>query len=139
MNPMNLFATVPEDTLGFGQGASFVPKHVTDWLGLKKEEVARIAAVSPKSVRYDDFIPQPVRDRLEEIASICNMVAGIFIGDVNKTTLWFKTKNPQLGDISPRDMVRLGRYDRLRKFIINAIIENGASPVPQAIRSNLND
>jgi hypothetical protein len=37
--------------------------------------------------------------------------------------LWFKTRNPLLGDISPRDMIRLGRFERLRKFIINAAIK----------------
>jgi hypothetical protein len=127
MNSLNLFSTVPDDMLGFGRGRAFAPKQVTDWLDLKKDEVARIANVSPNSVRYDEDIPQALYDRLEEIASICNLVAGIFNGDAIKTALWFKTKNPLLGDISPRDMVRLGRYDRLRKFIINAIAENAPS------------
>ena len=31
-----------------------------------------------------------------------------------------------LGDVSPRDMIRLGRYERLRKFIINAMIDRMA-------------
>jgi hypothetical protein len=28
-----------------------------------------------------------------------------------------------LGDVSPRDMIRLGRFDRLRRFIISAMAE----------------
>ena len=38
-------------------------------------------------------------------------------GDADKTGTWFKTRNPLLGDISPRDMICLGRFQRLRKFI----------------------
>lgn len=117
-----LFNTVPEDVLKFGRGAGFSPKAVSDLLNLKKEDVSRLSDVSVKSVRYDDAMPEQVRNRLEEIASTINMVAQQFEGDVEKTVAWFKARNPLLGDISPRDMIRLGRYDRLRKFIINAMI-----------------
>jgi len=51
------------------------------------------------------------------------MVAKFFDGDTDKTVLWFKARNPLLGDISPKEMIRLGRYERLRKFIINALIK----------------
>jgi hypothetical protein len=64
-----------------------------------------------------------MRDRLEEISNTINMVADFFNGNTEKTVLWFKTRNPLLGDISPRDMIRLGRFERLRKFIINAAIK----------------
>jgi hypothetical protein len=123
-NMAGLFETVPaKDFLDFGIGDGFNPKAVTDMLNLRKAEVSRIAHVAQSSVRYDDNIPTAVRDRLEEIASICNSVAGFFNGDAHKTTLWFKTPNPMLGDVAPRDMIRLGRYDKLRKFVVNAIIE----------------
>ena len=78
-------------------------------------------------MRYDDAIPAPVRERLEEIANTINMVAHAFGGDQEKTLAWFRARNPLLGDISPRDMIRLGRYERLRKFIINAMMERPAS------------
>jgi hypothetical protein len=74
-------------------------------------------------------MPLPVRDRLEEIANTVNMVATMFSGDVNRTSAWFRARNPMLGDISPRDMIRLGRYERLRKFIINAMNERNAKPI----------
>ncbi len=119
-----LFMTVPTDYLNFGVGQSFNPKAVTELLNLRKNEVSKIAHVSPASVRYDEGMPMAVRDRLEEIASICNMVAGFFDGDAEKTALWFKTQNPMLGEVAPRDMVRLGRYDKLRKFVITALMEN---------------
>jgi len=125
---LGLFSTVPEDLLQFGLGASFDAKRVPTFLNLKKEDVSRLSSVSVKSVRYDDAIPEQVRERLEEIASIINVVAQAFDGDAEKTAVWFRARNPLLGDVSPRDMIRLGRYERLRKFIINAMIERLAKP-----------
>jgi hypothetical protein len=121
---IGLFDSVPPDHMGFGYGDSFKPKDVPDMLRFNKQDVSRIASVSVKSVRYDDNIPEAVRDRLEEIANTINMVAARFNGDVDKTAAWFRTQNPLLGDVSPRDMIRLGRYERLRKFIINAMTED---------------
>jgi hypothetical protein len=112
-----LFDTVPPDLMGFGLGSSFDAKSVQSFLSLKKEDVSRIADVSPKSVRFDDAMPVPIRERLQEIANTINLVARFFGGDADKTGTWFKTRNPLLGDISPKDMIRLGRFERLRKFI----------------------
>jgi hypothetical protein len=112
-----LFDTVPPDLMGFGLGSSFDAKSVQSFLSLKKEDVSRIADVSPKSMRFDDAMPVPVRERLQEIANTINLVARFFGGDADKTGTWFKTRNPLLGDISPRDMICLGRFQRLRKFI----------------------
>lgn len=124
MSPgFSLFDTVPEDILNFGYGDMFDAIRVPTLLGLKKEDVSRLASISIKSVRYDDGIPEQLRERLKEIASTINMVAKAFDGDVDKTTSWFRTRNPMLGDVSPSEMIRLGRYDRLRKFIINGMVE----------------
>lgn len=127
----SLFDSVPNDYFHFGEGNSFQPKLVPDVLGLKREDVSKLAAVSVKSVRYDDAIPEPVRERLEEIGITINMVAKFFDGDVDKTVTWFKARNPLLGDVSPRDMIRLGRFERLRKFIINAILDKSRVPVQE--------
>jgi len=125
MNAISLFHTVPDrDYLSFGAGNHFDAKAVTEMLNLRKAEVSKIAHVAPSSVRYDDDMPAAVRERLEEIASICNMVAGFFDGDSTKTAMWFKTPNPMLGEVTPKDMVRLGRYDKLRKFVISALVEH---------------
>jgi hypothetical protein len=133
--PFTLFDSVPNDYLGFGHGAGFNAKGVQSFLGLKKDDISRLASVSTKSVRFDEAMPEPVRERLEEIAQAINLVAKVFDGDVDKTVTWFKARNPLLGDISPRDMIRLGRYERLRKFILNAMIEGRSSrvdPMPDA-------
>lgn len=132
----SLFHTVPtHDALHFGDGASFNARRVVEWMGLDNKTVSRLSAVAPASVRYDDHIPKAVRDRLEEIGSIANLVAQVFNGDAGKTALWFRTSNPMLGDVSPRDMVRLGRYDKLRKYICGAMAAQGvtrAAPLPVA-------
>lgn len=129
---LGLFETVTNDYLQFGRGDAFDAKRVKDVLGLKKDDVSRLASVSVKSVRYDDAIPEQVRERLEEIANTINMVAQVFEGDVDKTVAWFNARNPMLGDVSPKDMIRLGRYERLRKFIINAMIERRDHTLPRA-------
>lgn len=116
-----LFDTVPEDLLQFGHGDSFDAKKAADFLSLKKADVGRIADVAQSSVRWDANIPESVRIRMEEIASIINLVAKQFAGDQEKTVAWFRARNPLLGDVSPRDMIRLGRYERLRRFIIQAM------------------
>lgn len=124
MSTAALFSNLPKgDPLGFGLGAQFHPEKVRDFLQLKKDDVSRLADVSTKSVRFDSAIPAAVLGRFEEIATTCNMVAEAFGGDAEKTALWFRTKNPMLGDVSPRDMIRLRRFDRLRRFIIGAMAD----------------
>ena len=62
-----------------------------------------------------------VREKLLEIAITLNGVAKFFGGDADKTVTWLKARNPLLGDISPRDMIRLGRFERLRQHILMAL------------------
>jgi hypothetical protein len=125
---MPLFASIPRhDHLGFYSGQGLETRKVAEFLDLKKPEVARLAGVSTRSIRYDDRIPKEALEYLEQIATIAGLVAGIFEGDVQKTSLWFRTPNPLLGQISPRDMIRYGRYDRLLRFVHDAIQDNSAS------------
>jgi len=120
-----LFRTVPEhDYLNFWPASQFDPQHVVRFLELSKPDVAKIASVAPSSVRFDQKIPRDVLERLMEIANVCGLVAEFFQGDVAKTSLWFRTKNPLLGNISPRDMIRYGRYEKLRRFVMDALEEN---------------
>ena len=111
-----------EDYLRFWPQGNNPPnyKAVTDLLQIDKAETARIARVAKASVRYDAKIPIELKDRLEQIANIANRVAALFEGDVQKTALWFRTPNPMLGDLSPRDMLRMNRFKRLSKFVSEA-------------------
>lgn len=109
-------------------GAAFRPDKVRDFLELQKRDVSRLAGVSVKSVRFDQGIPSAVLEQFEQIAVTCNMVAEVFDGNAAKTALWFKTKNPMLGDVAPRDMIRLSRFDRLRRFVVGALADRAAAP-----------
>lgn len=135
----NLFRTVPAtDHLGFWADQILNARSVADFIGLDKQEVAKVAGVSPKSVRWDHKIPQEVIDRLTEIAVVCGLVAQFFGGDSLKTKLWFKTRNPLLGNLSPRDMIRFGRHEKLRRFVMDALAENGIQP-PSEVRVDIKE
>jgi len=43
--------------------------------------------------------------------------------DDDKTNVWFATKNPLLGEVSPMDMMIMGRVGKLEKFIDNLVEE----------------
>jgi hypothetical protein len=121
----SLFGTVPkQDYLGFWVNKTLNTREVAQFLDLDKRDVAKLADVAAASVRFDQKIPKEVLERLEEIANICGLVAQFFLGDAAKTALWFKTPNPLLGNISPRDMVRYGRYEKLRRIVMSAMEEN---------------
>jgi len=123
-----LFRTVPDrDYLGFWTNQSLNAREVAQFLDLDKRDVAKLSGVATASVRFDHKIPKEVIDRLKEIANICGLVAQFFCGDIPKTALWFQTVNPLLGNITPRDMIRYGRYEKLRRFVMSALEENAAS------------
>lgn len=99
-----------------------IPKNVADFLELDRYDVAKAMGLKDKSlVRFDEQIRKDVKKRLEEIAIICELMAGYFKGDAAKTALWFRVKNPALGGVSPRDMIRYGRHKKLELFIKNAL------------------
>ena len=51
---LTLFGTVSTDYLGLGMGSLFKAKEVRYFLELNKEDVAHLAAVSSKSVSFDN-------------------------------------------------------------------------------------
>jgi hypothetical protein len=103
-------------------------KRIADLIKLSKADLGKISQVAKSSVRFDANIPEPVAERLREIANIANLVAEFFVGDVQKVGLWFEIANPMLGNISPRNMIRIGRLNRLLKFVMTAREENAAPP-----------
>jgi hypothetical protein len=119
-----LFGTVAaRDYLQFWQSGRFQPKRVARFLALSKAELAALGAVSTSSVRYDTKAPRVVRDLLIEIAATCELVAQFFDGNLAKTTVWFATPNPMLGDVAPQKMIRSGQYARLRRFVMEALAD----------------
>src|SRR5580698_4592491 len=103
-------------------------KRIADLIKLSKADLGKISQVAKSSVRFDANIPEPVAERLREIANIANLVAEFFAGDVQKVGLWFEIANPMLGNISPRNMIRIGRLKRLLNFVLEAREAEAASP-----------
>jgi hypothetical protein len=62
-----------------------------------------------------------------ELTVLCEQVVGFFEGDVAKTALWFRLPNPLLGDLSPRDMIRIGRYAKLHEFVVEALADSAVA------------
>jgi hypothetical protein len=119
-----LFGSVPKkDVFHLFNGVQPDGKKVADFLNYRKEDISVATGVPIGSVRYDNKMPEVLRQRLIEWATAINLVGGFF-NDQNKTILWFQVPNPLLGNIAPRDMIRIGRFDKLLKFIQTALDEN---------------
>ena len=119
-----LFESIPsEDYFNFFKGSEPDGKKVVDFLRYKKEDVSIATGVPLKSIRYDLKMSSELRGRLMEWATAINLV-GNYFKDLNKTVLWLHTSNPLLGNMSPRDMIRIGRFKKLLKFIQTALDEN---------------
>lgn len=48
---------------------------------------------------------------------------------------WFLTPNPLLGNISPVDMIKMGRYKKLCKWVFNQLDENGMLEAQPAVNT----
>jgi predicted nucleotidyltransferase len=116
-----LFRTVAvRDYLGFWANNRLDARAVVRFLDLDKRAIAKVARVALTSVRFDEKMPTALANRLEEIANTCALVAQFFGGDVVRTALWFKAKNPLFGDVAPRQMILDGRHERVRQLVIDA-------------------
>jgi hypothetical protein len=52
----------------------------------------------------------------------------------DKTTLWFTTINPHLGNVSPMKLINCGRAHKLESFIDGCLDENKPSaPAPEEL------
>jgi uncharacterized protein (DUF2384 family) len=125
MSGVALFETIPkEDYLSLFPSGDTDYEKVVDLLDFKKKDVARASNVALQSIRYDPpKMPKELQERIQEWGVALNLVAQFF-GDEQKTILWFKTPNPLLGDIAPRDMIKIGRFKKLRQFILQALSDN---------------
>lgn len=122
----DLTANMPKgDIFAFGiDGDSVDKKEVVKFFDFSKGDISKISGVSKTSVRWDDRAPQVVTDHIYQLAIIASLVGEFFDGNAIKTMTWLKMPNPMLGGISPRDMIKLGRSDKLIHFIIRAKEEN---------------
>lgn len=112
-----------DDRLNLFNNSEVDGRKVVELLKYKKSDVSRATALSMKSVRYDSKMPAVLQEHLVQWATALNLVASFF-GDEHKTVLWFRTPNPLLGNVSPKDMIRAGRINKLLRFIQTALEQN---------------
>lgn len=123
----DIFNTVPKKKYLpiYHANGSMDPQEVTKLLSLKKKDIATATSVPINSVRFDNArAPKELVERIKEWGVALEKVAEYFDGDLEKTALWFSLENPLLGNVSPRDMIRFGRFKKLFKFILNSLNEN---------------
>lgn len=124
---LNIFNTVPKKKYLpiYQDNGSMDPQEVTKVLSLRKKDIATATNFPLSSIRFDQSrASKELIDRIKEWGVALEKVAEYFDGDLEKTALWFSLENPLLGNVSPRDMIRLGRFKKLFKFILNSLAEN---------------
>lgn len=116
---MNIFATSPsKDYLDVYKA----PNRVQEYLGFKNEDVAKAAGAKTNTIRYDR-LSKDVEKRILEWATLLNLVAEHFNGDIERTITWFNTDNPMLGNVAPSEMIKFGRFAKLQQIIIDCLEE----------------
>jgi len=121
----DIFRTVPsEDFIHMERRGNDKYNRIRDMFHFTNKDISMASGVPLEKVRLDSKMTKALKDRFMEWAILLNHVAGHFDGDLNKTAFWFTTKNPFLGNISPRDMIRTGRSYKLLKFILLTLEEN---------------
>lgn len=60
----------------------------------------------------------------KEVMSLYNKILSEMNWSHPKTQTWFKTENPLLGGMSPDEMIKKGRIEKLKQFIEVALDEN---------------
>jgi hypothetical protein len=119
-----LFNTIPDnDICGLYEKGGINFRKVIDTINFKNEDVAIATNLPQKSMRFDSKMSNELKKRLTEWAIAINLVATYF-KDASKTNIWFQVPNPLFGGITPRDMIRLGRFKKLMKYIQSALDEN---------------
>jgi hypothetical protein len=116
----SLFIIVPNDDLQLWKGNMVDFQKVRQFVNLDIRDIARMTGVPKASIRFDQRAPDEVKEQLEGIATICNLVYQFFKDEV-KTKLWIQTPNSMLGNSAPRDMIRVGRYKKLLNFVTDAL------------------
>src|SRR5258708_2060936 len=92
-----LFSNIPSDEFHlFNNGGAPKAERIVGLLKYRKQDVAKATNVPLGSVRYDNKMPEELRQRVTEWAIALNLVASFF-KDQQRTLLWFQASNPLLG------------------------------------------
>ena len=65
---------------------------------------------------------------MSEVHEVVDLLRIFFDRDPKKIHAWLNSKNPMLGDISPMQMIHLGREKKLLEFVRSALAENERPP-----------
>lgn len=70
------------------------------------------------------------KDIPDAIDEIYDHVEDFFSNDRGKVKGWFNTPNPLLGNITPNEMMKLGRIEKLLDFVRTQVAENSKLSAP---------
>jgi uncharacterized protein (DUF2384 family) len=116
------FGTVPEDRLHLIDQGTPKMDRIAKLLEFRDKDIARATGFPRAAINLEKHkVPPEVSERILQWTQALNLVAQFFSGDEAKTVLWFRTPNPLLGGVEPRDMIRIGRFQRLYLFIRDAL------------------
>lgn len=96
------------------------PVDVINFLDLTKNDVSKAFDVPKHLIKYNNKAPKDLLDKINEMALVCELVTDFFDGNKEKAYLWFQTRNTSLGNVSPRDMIRFGKFSILKSFIFSS-------------------
>ena len=87
---------------------------------LSKDELAQSFQLSSNQLRFDRASKE-TKKVIAELAESIERVAEIFSGNKAKTKRWFNVPNPHFGNASPKDIIIIGRFERVKKFIFSNV------------------
>ena len=88
-----------------------------NFLGLTVEDISKFTGVPKADIIVDSKTSIITSEKLHAIAIMCQKISDFYQGDGESVVDWFQFANPLLGNISPTDMIRFGRLDKLSLFI----------------------
>ena len=124
MNQKILFKNCPSNNFPFWdeQSNDYKYREIANNFFDKRTRVGAITGVRTSSVRYDDKMPEKVKELLQYLASTFHLVYEYFNKDFEKTKLWFELPNPMIGKgLAPKDMVYIGRHKKLFQIVSSAL------------------
>ena len=120
---MGLFSTVPKtDFLKFlyMEDGSVDARLLSEFLNLTRADLAAMFGVNADSIRFDGRLSFEMKEKMIELANLCEMVAQNFQGNVLKTKTWFIISNPHLNNRKPLDLIKTGNNEELVATILSS-------------------
>jgi hypothetical protein len=111
-----------EDLAMFKKTGELNYDKIKDILGFTKRDISIATGIPLGLISLDENAPTELTRCFFEWIKAIELVHSFF-NDQTKTKLWFNASNPMLGDVSPKEMIKFGRYKKLLQFIQTALAE----------------